>query len=567
MTAVATTTADATSHEKVDWHTINWSKAHENVRRLQARIVKAEQEGKKGRVKALQRLLTHSFSGKVLAVKRVTENQGKRTAGVDKEIWDTPQKKATAVEALRQRGYKPLPLRRIYIPKSNGKLRPLSIPTMLDRAMQALYLLALDPVIETNSDPNSYGFRKERSPADAIDQCHTVLSNRAGAKWILEGDLKSCFDKISHKWVEAHAPMDKTILHKWLKAGFIEKHVLKPTEEGCPQGGICSPAIANHTLNGLETKLREKYPKASNASRKAKVNLVRFADDFIITGSSKEILEREIKPLVEVFMRERGLELSPEKTRITHIEDGFNFLGQHIRDYKGKVLVKPATKNVKAFLTKTRKVIKDNATATAGNLIVRLNPIIRGWANYHQHVSSKRTFVKVDDAIHKALWRWSCRRHPKKSRWWIKDRYFKSIESRNWVFSGEAEGRKGIMRKVTLLKAADTPIKRHTKIKGAANPYDREWEIYFEERLGVKMVENLRGKRQLLYLWKEQNGICPVCSQKITKLTGWHSHHIIWRTNGGKDSAENRILLHPNCHSQVHSKKLTVVKPRFAKKR
>lgn len=567
MTAVAIATAGATSHEKVDWHAINWSKAHENVRRLQVRIVKAEQEGKKGRVKALQRLLTHSFSGKVLAVKRVTENQGKRTAGVDKEIWDTPQKKATALEALRQRGYKPLPLRRIYIPKSNGKLRPLSIPTMLDRAMQALYLLALDPVIETNSDPNSYGFRKERSPADAIDQCHTVLSNRAGAKWILEGDLKSCFDKISHKWVEAHAPMDKTILHKWLKAGFIEKHVLKPTEEGCPQGGICSPAIANHTLNGLETKLREKYPKASAASRKAKVNLVRFADDFIITGSSKEILEREIKPLVEAFMRERGLELSPEKTHITHIEDGFDFLGQHIRDYKGKILVKPATKNVKAFLTKTRKVIKDNATATAGNLIVRLNPIIKGWANYHRHVSSKRTFVKVDDAIHKALWRWAYRRHPKKSRWWIKDKYFMSIGSRNWVFSGEAQGRKGTMRKVTLLKAADTPIKRHIKIKSAANPYDREWEIYFEERLGVKMVENLRGKRQLLYLWKEQNGICPVCSQKITKLTGWHSHHIIWRTNGGKDSAENRILLHPNCHSQVHSQKLTVVKPRSDKER
>lgn len=266
-------------------------------------------------------------------------------------------------------------------------------------------------------------------------------------------------------------------------------------------------------------------------------------------------------------MQERGLELSPEKTHITHVEDGFDFLGQHIRDYKGKVLVKPATKNVKAFLNKTRKVIKDNATATAGNLIVRLNPILRGWANYHRHVSSKRTFVKVDDAIHKALWRWACRRHPKKSRWWIKDRYFKSIESRNWVFSGETEGRKGIMRKVTLLKAADTPIKRHTKIKGAANPYDREWEIYFEERLGVKMVENLRGKRQLLYLWKEQNGICPVCSQKITKLTGWHSHHIIWRTNGGKDSAENRILLHPNCHSQVHSQKLTVVKPRSDKER
>lgn len=566
MTAVASTqTAGAATHLPVEWQSINWAKAHQTVRRLQARIVKATQEGKKGKVKALQHLLTHSFSGKVLAVKRVTENQGKRTAGVDQETWPTPQKKAMAVQMLKQRGYQPLPLRRIYIPKSNGKLRPLSIPTIKDRAMQALYLLALDPVIETTSDPNSYGFRKERSPADAIDQCHTVLSNRAGAEWIFEGDLKSCFDKISHQWVEAHVPMDKAILHKWLKAGFIEKAVLKPTEEGCPQGGICSPAIANHTLNGLEALLRAKYPKHSRASAKAKVNLVRFADDFIITGSSKELLETVIKPLVEQFMQERGLELSPEKTHITHIKDGFDFLGQNIREYNGKVLVRPASKNVKAFLFKIRKVIKGNAQAKAGNLIVQLNPLIRGWATYHRHASSKRCFVKVDDAIFKALWRWACRRHPKKPRRWIKDKYFKVQGSRNWVFSGEAIGRGGKTRQVKLLDAADTPIKRHIKIKGAANPYDREWESYFEERLGVKMVANLQGKRQLLHLWREQNGICPVCQQKITKLTGWHNHHIVWRTNGGKDSADNRVLLHPNCHSQVHSHKLKVEKPRPVK--
>jgi len=259
MTAAITTqTAGAAPHAKIDWHALNWPKAHQNVRRLQARIVKAQREGKLGKVKALQHLLTHSFSGKVLAVKRVTENQGKRTAGVDKVTWHTPQKKMAAVQTLKQRGYKPLPLRRIYIPKSNGKLRPLSIPTMQDRAMQALYLLALDPVIETTSDPNSYGFRKERSPADALEQCHIVLSNRAGAAWIFEADIAACFDKISHRWMVAHVPMDKLILHKWLKAGFIEKHVLYPTEEGCPQGGICSPAIANHALNGLEAKLREK---------------------------------------------------------------------------------------------------------------------------------------------------------------------------------------------------------------------------------------------------------------------------------------------------------------------
>jgi len=376
------------------------------------------------------------------------------------------------------------------------------------------------------------------------------------------------FDKISHDWLVAHAPMDKTILRKWLKAGFIEKRVLKATEEGTPQGGICSPVLANLALDGLEARLRERYPKASNASRKAKANLVRFADDFIITGSSKELLENEIKPLVEQFMKERGLELSQEKTHITHITTGFDFLGQNVRKYKdGKVLVNPSKKNVKTFLTTIRKLIKENAQATAGNLIVQLNPKIRGWANYHRHVSSKQTFVKVDDAIFRAVWQWARRRHPKKPGRWVKDKYFHSIGQRNWVFSGEVEEQDGTTRKVQLFYAHTVPIERHTKIKGDANPYDPAWEMYFEERLGVKMVHNLKGKRQLIYLWKEQNGLCPICHQRITKLTGWNNHHIVRRVDGGADRRGNRVLLHPNCHRQVHSQGFSVVKLRPAKGR
>jgi RNA-directed DNA polymerase len=557
--------AGAASHAEEGWHTINWESAYRIVCRLQARIVKAIQAGRWGKVKALQYLLTHSFSGKALAVRRVTENQGKGTPGVDQQTWDTPEKKATALQALQQRGYYPQPLRRVYIPKNNGKMRPLGIPTMKDRAMQALYLQALDPIAETTADPNSYGFRKERSTADAIDQCHIVLSNRGGARWIFEGDIKSCFDRISHKWLMDHIPMCKTILQKWLKAGFMEKHVLHATEEGTPQGGICSPALANMTLDGLERKLRERYPKASALSRKVKVNLVRYADDFIITGSSKELLEEEVKPLVESFLKERGLELSPAKTHITRIEDGFDFLGQNVRDYGGTILVKPSGKNVTTFLEKVRGIIKASEQATAGHLIVNLNPVLRGWANYHRHVSSKQTFSQVDHAIFQALWQWAKRRHPKKSRRWIKDRYFQVRGGRHWVFHGVVAGREETIQPVWLFAASRVPIQRHTKVKGEANPYDPSWEPYFEERLGVKMAGTLIGRWTLRNLWLEQGGICPVCNQKITTVTGWHNHHILWRTHGGKDTTENRVLVHPNCHQQIHSQGLDVGKPRPAK--
>lgn len=435
---------------------------------------------------------------------------------------------------------------------------------MKDRAMQVLYLLALNPIAETTGDRNSYGFRPERSTADAIEQCFNVLSHNYSAQWVLEGDIKACFDGISHPWLEAHIPMDKSILNKWLKAGYIDKQVFYRTEEGTPQGGPISPARANLTLDGLERELHSRYP-GDRQSRKAKVNLIRFADDFVITGSSKELLEHEVKPLVEQFMKERGLTLSAEKTLITHIEDGFDFLGQHVRKYNGKLIIKPSKKNVKAFLEKVRKVVKEHQGTTAGNLILLLNPLIRGWANYHRHVVSKETFAKVDHAIFLAVWQWAERRHPHKSHTWIKKKYFKTSGGQHWVFSGEILGREGIFQPIHLVKAKSVPIKRHVKIRSEANPYDPEWETYFEKRLDVKMVQNLKGKRTLLHLWKQQGGLCPLYNRKITKLTGWHSHHIEWRSHGGRDQADNRVLLHPECHERLHRQGLTVAKPRPAK--
>jgi RNA-directed DNA polymerase len=566
MTAVVTRTG-ALSHRTVEWQTIDWAAAHRTVRRLQARMVKAVQAGRWGKVRALQHLLTHSFSGKALAVRRVTENDGKKTPGVDGITWDTPVKKACAIEELRQRGYRAQPLRRIYIPKTNrpNHWRPLSIPTMHDRAMQALYLLALDPIAETLGDPNSYGFRPERSTADAMRQCEIVLARKHSPQWILEGDIRACFDGISHEWLLANIPMDRAMLHKWLKAGFVDKQVLHPTQTGVPQGGICSPVIANLVLDGLEGLLKAYAPSTTQRGRQGKINLVRFADDFIITGSSYDLLEHEIKPLVEQFLNERGLELSPEKTRITHIEDGFDFLGHHVRKYAGKFLTKPARANVKAFLGKVRKIVKTNKQTSTAHLITQLNPVIRGWANYHRHGASKSTFIKADHAIFKALWGWANRRHPTKSRRWVARRYFRTRHGRRWIFFGKRADKRGQVHEYELFRAGSVPIRRHVKLRGAANPYDPQWELYFEERLRVKMTHDLSGRRKLLHLWKQQDGRCPVCHQKITSVTGWHNHHIIWRTHGGSDAAENRVLLHPDCHRQVHSQALDVTQPRSSR--
>ena len=478
-------TTGANLRPPMEWRSIHWKKAHRNVRRLQTRIVKALREGKKRKVRALQFILTRSFSGRAVAVRRVTENQGKNTPGVDNIVWNNPAKKSQAISELRHSGYHPQPLKRVFIPKSDGRLRPLSIPTMKDRAMQALHLLALDPIAETTADPNSYGFRKERSTADAIEQSFAVLSRKNSAQYILDADIKACFDNISHEWVLANTPMDKITLAKWLKAGYLYQQVWNETEAGTPQGGIISPAIMNLTLDGLERELLKSFPQGRRSRQSYKVNFVRYCDDFIITGSTKELLEDKVKPLVEEFLKERGLELSPEKTRISHISDGFDFLGKNIRKYKGKLFIKPSTKNVKSILSKIGETIKGNLHTPVEQLIGKLNPIIKGWANHHRHTVSKDSFRRVDSETFLKLWSWAKRRHPNKNPTWIKEKYFKSTGTRNWVFQTTLPIEKGKLHTIRLANAMDVAIKRHIKIKNGANPYDPEWEIYFEGRLGL----------------------------------------------------------------------------------
>jgi len=546
--------AGAAPERTPDWHSINWKKVWCTVRRLQARIVKAMAEGRWNKAKALVYLLTHSFAGRALAILRVVDNSGAKTPGVDGVTWNTPESKSAAFAALRRHGYRPRPLRRVFIPKSNGKRRGLGIPTMTDRAMQALHLLGLDPMAESGADGHSYGFRRERRCADALAQTHIVLSHRHGPEWILEGDIKACFDKISHEWLLTHVPLDRQMLRGWLEAGFLEKHAWFATTEGTPQGGIISPALANWALDGLQRLLADHFAGTPKQQRMNKVHLVRYADDFLITGTSEELLRDQVRPLVAHFLEGRGLELSHEKTRITHVEEGFDFLGQNVRRYRnGKVLTKPSSQSVKTFLSKIRETIDNSGSLTAGELIRRLNQQIKGWTMYHRYAASKRTFTYVDHRIFRMVWRWCRRRHPRKGRRWIRTTYFPPDGHRHWVFTGTLCDHKGQGWPIQLMAAAKVKIIRYVKIRSDVNPYDPEWELYLEARLGWQLAQTLAGRRRIEYLWKEQGGRCVVCGQPLRIAEeDCQIHHRTWRSRGGPDTTDNLELLHANCHRQIH---------------
>lgn len=525
------------------WKSIDWKKAEAEVSRLQARIAKATQEKKWNTVKRLQYLLSHSYYAKALAVRKVTTNKGKHTPGIDKELWNTPAVKMRNVLILTDKGYKAKPLRRVFIEKpGKKKKRPLGIPCMYDRAMQALYALALDPVSETTADEKSFGFRRGRSAQDACEYIFTALSRRTSPEWVLEGDIKGCFDHISHDWLIDHIPMDKSVLKQFLKAGFVFQNELFPTDEGTPQGGVISPILANMALDGMQKVLSDRFHtnrlgkidlRFKNAH---KVNLVRYADDFIVTAATKEIAE-EAKEIIRGFLCTRGLELSEEKTLITHVDDGFDMLGWTFRRFKEKLIVKPSKKSVKALNASLHNTVLERGKAWRQEDLIRvLNRQLRGWANYHQSVCAKDAFSRTDHILYEMLWRWAKRRHPQKNRKWITANYWYSKGLRNWVFS---------TKNAELIRLGEVPIIRHTKVRMSANPYlDSEYFIQRKIQNGMKRLSG-RFKK----IWRNQNGCCYHCGQPMEISDEREIFYKIPKSMGGKDDVPNMAYVHKYCQS------------------
>ncbi len=481
MTGVVKLTG-AAPHLGNHWKSIDWNKVKSEVLRLQMRIAKAVRGKRYNKAKSLQWILSHSYSAKLLAVKRVTSSKGAKTPGVDRDIWKTPAQKMKGALSLTRKGYKALPLLRVLIPKKNGKDRPLGIPTVKDRAMQAIYLLTLEPIAETTADANSYGFRYFRACRDAIAQCFCSLAKSYSPKWVLEADITACFDGIDHNWLLDNTPVNKRLLQQWLGCGYYQDRKLFPTKSGTPQGGILSPTLANMTLDGLETVIKKSCPC------RRKVNFIRYADDFIVTADSRELLENNIIPAINDFLKPRGLRLSEEKTRIVRIEQGFDFLGQHLQKFRNKLIITPSKENTKSFLDKVRNVIRKCYGQKTCDMIKQLNPIIRGWAYYQRHVQSGRAFSLADKVIFQSLWRWIKRRHPLKSSEWIRKEFF-NHPKRKWGFCCKIKDRNKKQKLLELIKPSYIKLVRYIKIKGEANPFNPKYNDYFIMR---RTYSNLR---------------------------------------------------------------------------
>lgn len=535
--------------ELTEWSGINWTATEANVRRIQGRIYRAAENGEVAKVKNLQKLLVRSTAAKLLAIRQVTQqNKGRHTSGVDGVVVDTPEARLKLLnEGLSLQGYKPKPVRRVHIPKANGKTRPLGIPTVKDRVMQATVKLALEPEWESRFEANSYGFRPGRSTMDAIETIHTTVARRGSSEWILDADISGCFDNIEHDAILARVPVFTRVIRQWLKAGVVEFGRRTDSPTGTPQGGVISPLLANIALNGMERLFgAERNGKQVRPTKRKGldrgIKLIRYADDFVVTAPSKEVLESHVLPTLGTFLAERGLELSEAKTRIVHVDEGFNFLGFTIRRFKGKVLTLPEKQKVIEHLRSIKAYLNSHKQTPASQVIRDLNPVIRGWANYYRFSAAKATFNQADHRLWQMVWGWAKRRHPDKPAKWVKARYFRN--DGYWTFH---EG------KAQRVRYSGTPITRYTKVKGKNSPLNpSQREYWVARRKRVKARETFRKDR--LALLERQDNRCGQCGVHFIEGDSIQDHHIGGRTQENANRLENRMLVHEWCHHGHHQR-------------
>lgn len=537
-----------------EWQKVNWRKANSVVRNLRQRIFRATRQGNLKKVRSLQKLLMRNYSNTLLSVRRVTQtNQGKRSAGVDKLVVKTPESRGLLVDILMKFiPWKPYPTKRVYIPKSNGAKRPLGIPSIIDRCLQAIVKNALEPFWEAKFEGISYGFRPGRSCHDAIGKIFMIAVPHKRKKWVVDADIKGCFDNINHEHLMktiGNFPSRK-LIYQWLKAGHMEDGAFFDSDAGTPQGGIISPLLANISLHGMEKVLGVKRNNRGESVGNRQV--VRYADDFVVFCKTKEDAEKTVE-ILESWLQERGLNLSKEKTRTAHLSEGFDFLGFNVRQYKDKttktglkLLIKPSKEALQRIRDKLRLTWLECLGHNVNYLLNKLNPIIRGQANYYRSQVSSKSFRTLDNFMFKRAIRYANRTHPKKSNEWRKHRYwgrFNLSRKDKWVFGDKHSGQ-------YLLKYSWFNIQRHVMLKGDSSPDNPDLKKYWEERYRRKS-ENFSPSIQKIA--HKQKGICPVCGQSLFNDEEIHVHHIIPKKKGGKNKYSNLQALHLYCHQQVHA--------------
>ncbi len=558
-----------------DWSSLDWKRVERNVFNLQKRIYKATKAGQHRRAKKLAKLLSRSKTTIILSVRRITQdNSGKRSTGVDGKKYKTPKQRKGLVEKVLKDAqsewvsYKAKLAKRKSIPKANGKLRPLGIPTQEDRVIQNVVKTVIEPRAEAEFESNSYGFRPAISAQDAINDIWNCTSQRP--KWCLDADIKGCFGNIDHEFLLSKIDKDwQPLIKKWLKAGYIDDGHLHPTESGTPQGGIISPLLANIVLDKLETDLIAAIREIKGWKtkvRRGQLRVIRYADDFVVLHHEKEVIEKA-KELIQKWLNERGLELLEEKTKIVHTTEGFDFLGFNIRHYQNNRIkgnykkalletedgrkrvekeivlqITPAKDKVQKHKEHIAEIIGRMKSASQDELIRRLNPAISGWANYYRYVLSSPVYTELDNYLWSKLWRWACRRHLKKRKDWVKERYFTFSRNRSWNFTTKYS-------KIQWHAHAKAPTGSYVKVQANKSYYDGDTP-YWAKRLNKGYGNISPSKAKML---KKQDGKCPVCNGEFRNEDLIEAHHIKARVNDGEDKYFNLALLHRHCHDQLHA--------------